>query len=327
MEKNTFIYSQISTDSLLSLVTSNYDLSTLESCMFYVRGLHDNYLISASSSRYILRVYRNNWRSDEEIGFELELLDFLGIKGAHVAFPLRTRSGGLSFVIDCPEGKRTAALFHYANGQSPGNNITNENGFLLGKSVADIHHLAENFKTKHTRQILDIPYLLDESIIAIEPFVNTEILAYLKDIQNKLHYTIPQLPKKQEIYGICTGDVNPTNFHINENILTVFDFDQCGYGFRAFEIGKFISSIHTLKNKKSIANEFLEGYQQIRQLDRDEIAAIPYFEMVAVIWVMAININNADLIGYKWLEKPFWDRKIAHLKELDEELFINKSTL
>lgn len=312
---------------MLSLVALNYDLSSPESCMFYVRGLHDNYLISESSSRYVLRIYRNNWRSEDEIGFELELLDFLGAKGAHVAFPLCTRSGRLSFFIDCPEGKRTAALFHYANGHAPGNSISIENSLLLGKSVANIHHLADSFKTTHTRHILDIPYLLDESIIAIEPFVNKEILAYLKDIQNKLHYTIPQLPKKYGIYGICTGDVNPTNFHLNENILTVFDFDQCGYGFRAFEIGKFISSIHTLKNKKAIANEFLEGYQKVRQLDCDEIAAIPYFEMVAVIWVMAINVNNTDLIGYKWLEKPFWDRKIAHLKELDEELFTNKSTL
>ena len=72
------------------------------------------------------------------------------------------------------------------------------------------------------------------------------------------------------------------------------------------------------KNKNELARKFLYGYQKVRQLNIDELNAIPYFEMVAVIWVMAINAKNEDLIGYKWLESAFWDRKIAVLKELEE---------
>ena len=145
-------------------------------------------------------------------------------------------------------------------------------------------------------------------------------LPYWSLIQNKLHHALPQISKEQGKFGICIGDVNPTNFHIDEEILTVFDFDQCGYGYRAFEIGKFISAIHTLKNTNEIANAFLSGYQKVRPLSQDELSAIPYFEVVSVIWVMSINANNADLIGHKWLEQPFWDRKITILKELDNAL-------
>jgi Ser/Thr protein kinase RdoA (MazF antagonist) len=268
-----------------------------------------------------LRIYRNNWRSTDEIIFELELLSFLHDKGAPVSYPLLTRSGESSFYIDSPEGKRSAALFHYAKGHAPGNKLSTHESELLGKTVANIHRLSDDFTLPCTRPVLDIPYLLDDSINAIQDFVNQETLAYLKAIQHKLSLTLPQLAKEQGQYGICTGDVNPTNFHIDGETITVFDFDQCGYGYRAFEIAKFISSIHTLKNKADIANAFLVGYQQVRRLSSAELSAIPYFEMVAVIWVMAINANNSDLIGHKWLEKPFWERKITVLKELEQVLF------
>jgi len=324
MEKSEYIYSQLSTHSVLNLIALHYDLSNPESCKFYARGLHDNYLISAGMKKFILRVYRNNWRSSEETGFELDLLRFLGDKGAPVAFPLLTPTGESSVFIDSPEGKRSVALFHYANGHAPGNDISIEESALLGKSVANIHSLTENYLTPRTRPVLDVPYLLDQSIATIEPFVEKEILIYLKTIQNKLQQALPRLVKEPGVFGICIGDVNPTNCHVDGNSLTIFDFDQCGYGFRAFEIGKFNSSIHAVASKKAIANAFLEGYQQLRQLSHDEISAIPYFEIVSHIWVMAINVSNADLIGQKWLEKPFWDRKIAILKALDKVLFINQ---
>ena len=318
MEECPFIYAQLSSDAVLRYVTLRYDLPSLVNCVFYVRGLHDNYLVEDIDKKFILRIYRNNWRTEEEIGFELGVLNFLGSKTALVAFPLHTKSGELSFFIDSPEGKRSAALFHYADGHAPGNEISIEQSNLLGNAVAKIHRLTDAFEPQHNRPILEIPYLLDESLIAIEPFVSAENLKYLKTLGHKLHRAIPVIAKDQGKYGICIGDVNPTNFHVNaQKQLTIFDFDQCGNGYRAFEIGKFISSIHTLKGKKEIVNAFMVGYQQVRQLSEEEILAIPFFEMLAVIWVMAINVNNVDLIGLKWLEKPFWDRKLSTLKELE----------
>ena len=324
----TYTYSQLSSHSVGHLVTKYYGLPSSLSCKFYVLGLHDNYVIDSNSGKYILRIYRNNWRSQEEIDFELELLAFLGDKTSLVASPLRTKSGELAFYVDSPEGERAATLFHYADGHAPGNKISIEESALLGNAVANIHRITEMFHTPHLRPVLDIPYLLDESLIAIEPYVTAEFWAYLKTLQNKLQHTLSPLAKKQELFGICIGDVNPTNFHINgKKQLTLFDFDQCGYGYRALEIGKFISSIHSIKIKSDLAKAFIDGYQQVRQLSHEEVSAIPYFEIVSVIWVMAIHIYNVDRIGHKWLEKPFWDRRLVNLKELDSVLSNNQITI
>ena len=127
---------------------------------------------------------------------------------------------------------------------------------------------------------------------------------------------MPRLDKALGVYGLCIGDVNPTNFHIDNNKITVFDFDQCGYGYRAFEIGKFFSSIRSHNKKFEIQEAFLKGYQSIRPLNQIEQEAIPIFEIISVIWVMAIQVANADRIGFKYLEKSYWDRRLGDLKQL-----------
>ena len=319
MELLAYTYSQLSSHSVCHLTALHYDLPEFIRCKFYVLGLHDNYLVASGHDNYILRIYRNDWRSAQDAQFELELLAFLGAEGAPVATPLATKTGTLSFTIDCPEGTRIAALFHYAQGYAPGKQLTIEQSTELGKAVANVHIKADGFETTLSRQILDIPYLLDDSIIAIEPFIDADARNYLNTLQTKLKNALPSLPQKTGVYGICTGDVNPSNFHINDRKeIALFDFDQCGYGYRAFEIGKFIASIHAIKKKHDISCAFIEGYQRVRPLVNDELAAIPYYELISVIWVMAIHAYNADRIGHKYLEKPFWERRLANLKELDK---------
>ena len=321
MEQSTYTYSQLSSHSVAQIASTQYDLSKTLNCKFYVLGLHDNYLIEAEDIKYILRIYRNDWRSEQEVQFELELLDFLGAKGAPVSAPVPTKTGDLGFSIDSPEGKRIAVLFQYADGHAPGSEITIEQCTLLGTVVANVHKITDAFETNLSRQALDIPYLLDDSIIAIQAFIDAEARSYINTLQTKLKDATPSIPQKTGLYGICIGDINSTNFHINEKKdITLFDFDQCGYGYRSFDIGKFLSTIHSKNAKHEFSNAFIEGYRQVRQLTDDELLSIPYYELIAVIWVMAIHAYNADRIGHKYLEKPFWEQRIAKLKELDKQL-------
>ena len=321
MNDRTYTYSQLSSQSACQIVAAHYNLDAPLSCKFYVLGLHDNYLIQSGNQKYILRIYRNAWRSREEAGFELELLAFLTHQTDLAAKLVPTKNDELAVYIDSPEGERTAALFCYADGHAPGNNITTEEAELLGVAVANLHNITNTFTTHRHRPRLELSYLLDESITSIKPFVDSKAHSDLKQLQAKLHDALSGIEKEVDIYGICTGDVNSGNFHINQHKqITLFDFDQCGYGYRAFEIGKFFSSLHNHHDKPAICDAFLAGYTQIRQLSEIEIAAIPYFEIVSVIWVMAIHAVNVDRIGYKVLEKPFWDKRFSILQTLDSRL-------
>lgn len=69
-------------------------------------------------------------------------------------------------------------------------------------------------------------------------------------------------------YGICVGDVHSGNAHFTKNNEpTLFDFDQCGYGWRAFDIAKFLHVAIRQKINVAVINSFIEGYQTIRFLE------------------------------------------------------------
>ena len=321
MSDDFYSYAQLAAPSVLRSVQQHYDLAKLERCKFYARGLHDNYLLESQQQKFILRVYRNAWRTEEAIRFELDLLRYLGERGASVSYPINTTSGASCFSIATPIAQHFAALFAYADGQAPGGALSVAESQLLGNAVAQIHAAGDDFSSSHTRPALDLTFLVDASIESITPFVDATYLAYLKQLQARLHQTLPQIPQGQGRYGICIGDVNPTNFHINaQQQITVFDFDQCGFGDRAFEIGKFISAIHLHDKKQELSQAFVEGYQQVRLLSSDELRAIPYYEMVGVIWVMAITADYADLHGHKWFGQAYWERKLAILKALESQI-------
>lgn len=316
MHKPTYTYSQLSASSAGELVADHYALAGPLEARFYVLGLHDNYLIESLGGRYMLRIYRNAWRSHEEIQFELELLAYLREGSAPVASPVRTVGGDLGFRIESPEGERMAALFHYAEGRAPAGGLSADDCVVLGRAVWAVHRRADGFVTDRARRALDLDYLVDESIEAIRPFLGPEARSYLDGLHERLHAGWPHIPADAGVFGACIGDVNATNFHVaGDGEITLFDFDQCGLGFRAFEIGKFASSLQDGSAKRALVGAFLDGYQEGRALSRAEYEAIPYFELVAHVWVLAIHANNVDRIGYKRLEHPFWDRNLAILRQ------------
>lgn len=315
-----YTYSQLSAESAGRLIASHYDTIEPQCCKFYMLGLHDNYLIESDAGAYILRIYRNDWRSHEEVYFELELLLYLDGKHAPVATPVLTTLGEPAFSIDSPEGNRLAVLFNYADGYAPEDNLTTEHCRCLGRAVATVHELSDTFSTKQRRPELDIDHLIDESIETIKPFLEPDGVACIDAFHISLRDKWPSLPKEIGMFGICLGDVNSKNFHIgrNQNV-TLFDFDQCGFGYRAFEIGKFSSSLIKHNQKNTLVNAFLEGYQEVRQLKEIECEAIEYFELVAVVWVMAIHARNANRIGHKYLEQRYWNEKLQVLIKLEAQ--------
>ena len=317
MIEHQYLYSRLSPKTVGELVTYHYDIATVRSCKFYVFGLHDNYLIQTDKAKYFVRIYRNEWRTPEEINFELELLNYLKDKKEPISSPLKTKNNELLFEVNSPEGEKIGALFTYAEGEPLKQEITANESELLGRSVASIHNQTKDFTTEFKRKNLDLEHLAKRSLKVIEPFITVEQKNYLTLVLENIETEISQLVTEKTELVACTGDVNPRNFHLTKNNkITLFDFDQCGYGQRAFEIGKFFSSIHAHKSKKEIMRAFLQGYESVHKLSIEEKKAIPYFEIASVLWVMSIRVDNVNKVGYMALGSEYWIQRIGIIEEL-----------
>jgi Ser/Thr protein kinase RdoA (MazF antagonist) len=200
-----FSYSRPTPETIVDRLLSFYEFGAEVRCRFYVPGLHDNYLVEEGRRQYILRLYRRDWRSAEDIRFELELLTFLHARDCPIAYPLPARDGKYFVHLACPEGQRAAALFPYAPGSAPGVDLSPEVSQLLGRTVARIHKEADEFTPGHTRQELDLEYLLDRSIRVISDYLTDQQRDTLEKMQADIQSNMPRVSRTAPLFGICSG--------------------------------------------------------------------------------------------------------------------------
>ncbi len=329
MAENIFpvTYSTLASDAIVHQVLPAYDIGQATSCQLWHRGLSDVYFIEMPTTHYVMRVSHAHWRSKAEIAFELELLVFLKEHNIPVASPLVTTAGDLYIEIKAPEGQRYAALFEYAPGQIAQGDLDQLQGYTLGETVARIHKAATDFQPHSQRQPLTLDYLLDDSLEVIAPFLcdRNSDLTYLIDIIDEIKTQLQDIPKEPPYWSICWGDPHSGNAHFTEdNSITLFDFDQCGYGWRAFEIAKFLqTSLRTGMHRKA-RDAFLEGYQTVQTVTSKELNGLQAFTQTAHIWMWAINLTHAKIHNFSRLNSSYFSHRLAQLKLLhspDWQLF------
>lgn len=313
------VYSALASSALATQVLAYYRIEPITSCQFWHRGLSDVYLIETQTQQYILRVAHAHWRSKSDIDFELELLDFLRQRAIPVAAPLKTQAGCLSMAIEAPEGRRYAALFTYAPGTVAIGDLNQTQSYDLGKTVANLHQAAQGFRSEADRPPLTLAYLLDDSFAAIAPFLQQKPadLTYLVTAIAEIQAQLQDFSQEPPFWGICWGDAHSGNVHFTaDNQITLFDFDQCGYGWRVFEIAKFLQVALNTGLSIKVRQAFIDGYQSVAALTDAEIAALPAFTQTAHIWAWAICLSNAMLHNYSRLDASYFHQRLEHLKLL-----------
>jgi len=305
--------------ALITEILSCYPIDTVEKCKFWHRGLSDVYSVKTQTSRYFLRISHQHWRCQTEIEFEVELLDFLHHHQLPIAYPLRTIDGQLFIEINAPEGKRYAVLFVKAPGQVAIGDLNINQSLKLGATVAKIHQVSLNFQPSVQRQPLNSDYLLESSLVAIAPYLKNRPtdLNCLADIVFQLKAQLQNLPHTPPFWGICWGDPHSGNAHFtSDDQITLFDFDQCGYGWRSFDIAKFLQVSLQSGLSKKVREAFLVGYEEINPLTELEKNHIQALTQTAHIWAWAISIINAEQFNYSRLDPGYFTRHLEQLKRL-----------
>ncbi len=312
-------YSTLDCDALQRQILPLFSTDPVIRCKFWNRGLSDVYLVETLTAHYILRISHAHWRTESEVNFELELLDFLRRRGVPVAEPLRTRDGQLSVKIYAPEGFRYAALFAYAPGRIPIGDLSIGQSRKLGETVAQIHQFGAGFHSSACRQQLSLEYLLDQSLGTIEPYLRFRLgdMIYLRELIDQIKDRLADLPKELPYWTVCWGDPHSGNVHFTaDNQLTLFDFDQCGYGWRAFEMAKFLQVSLRAGIARKVRDAFFQGYQSIQSFTPVEMCSLQPFTQTAHIWNWCICLESAKIHSSSRLDEQFFTNRLQQLKML-----------
>ena len=232
----------------------------------------------------VLRVSFRPDRSEAQIRSELDYVSYLADGGVRVARVVASRHGellerfdvrGVPFIVVSflrGAGFRMPDTgYRYREGV-PHSVYFRDWGAMLGR----MHRLSTSYTP--APGIEPRPDLLD--ILAFEP-IEERVPAQLPRVREKLATLLDELralPRTPDGYGMIHADFNDGNFTVDDATgdLTVFDFDDCCYGWFAYELasawesGVGWAATLDLPARKDRMEEYftrvLEGYQAERQL-------------------------------------------------------------
>lgn len=305
---------------LFEAIAPLYDIGTPIASRFIANNLNDTYGVETECGKFILRIYKPNWRTEEHIRYELGLLLHLHQHNIPVSIPVARRDGEWLTELNAPEGTRYVVVFTFAEGQGK---VDVESSRLYGRSIALLHQAADNFTPEHNRFALDIRHLLDEPAQHILPFLQhrPDDAAFVMEASDRLKVHLNSQPEGSLDWGACHGDLHGWNvFYSETGGLTHFDFDCCGIGWRAYDLAVFqwcrVDQRDPEKNgyQDECWDAFLDAYQQERPLRKVDLAMIPAFVAVRQIWLMGLHTGNSAVWG-AWQDDGYFNRKLKFLRQ------------
>lgn len=308
-------------DDLAEVVEREYDLPSPVEGRLLGRGFNDSYLMTgADGERRVLRVYNRGkyWISSEsDLRFELDLLTHLAAEGRCVIRPYPRANGDPLGSLLAPEGERRYALFTYAPGlPSHDRTLTSDQWRGCGAEIARIHQAMDGFQTTHTRYRLDERMLVELVMTGIQPFATSgqaaADYAELRKLADQLTTEIRRLWAIPGASGIVHADLHRGNMHVDDaGGFTIFDFDHCGYGLRAYDLASLYRGPDADEPERERWTAILDGYQSVRPLSADEVAGLPLMGACRTLWDIGDWLGAANRTGDAWVN----ERVIARLLE------------
>ncbi|MBE9917768.1 homoserine kinase [Paenibacillus donghaensis] len=318
-------YSTLSDQAINEFLKNQYGLDGTARTGYLLRGMNDTYLVTTAGQKYVFRVYRGDWRTNEsEIVFEMELLQHLDKQGISVSLPIPDRQGNIIQKLQAPEGTRFAVLFTFAEGEERGID-SEEISERFGKDVAGIHLHSASFHSSNTRQELNLDYLISQALDFIHPRMThrEQDFRELQGLAGKLEELLHDIGLDTLDWGVCHGDLhgNTNVSYRDDGSMTHYDFDLCGYGWRAYDIAEFrlareVRLGHDPQQLELLWNAFLKGYQSVRTLSENDLRAVPVFVAIRQLWLFGLCMMDPHIMGSIDSGDDFIDEKLDYFKSL-----------
>jgi Ser/Thr protein kinase RdoA (MazF antagonist) len=286
-------------------------------CFFAGQGWGDVYLVqhwppsSGEVERYYLKVYAAAWRTIADIRFELDFIQYLDRKRLAVALPFPGREGNLVHSLKLPEGERSLVLFHAAPGRPLSDQPDEWQCQLLGGLAAQLHEAAADFTSRHYRSPMELDHLLDLSPLRAFASHYGEEMAYLQRLANRVRAELHAMPLTALRRGVCHGDLGGANVFLEDgpgSQITIIDFDDCGPGWYAYDLGHLFMFLHLFRaaQAEQLWQTFLTAYRGRTTLDPLEVAAAPAFALARLLQVHAHD-NPLGAMRDRWPASVYVD--------------------
>lgn len=101
--------------------------------------------------------------------------------------------------------------------------------------------------------------------------LSVEQLDLLEQAEEAALEHIADLRPGGEGWGLIHADLRPSNIMIHQDVLTVIDFDDCGWGWLLYDFASAFSFIEHEPYVPDLAKEWIAGYRSVRELSETDV--------------------------------------------------------
>ena len=266
-----------------------------------------------------LRLHRPGYHTRAELESERDWTTALNEAGVAAPKGLRTRDGGWFVPVSTTEatgpGVRLAGMTTWTDGEilrdvldRDGPSSAGGHFGRLGAAVAALHTQAADWTPPpgFTRHALDAEGLVGSAPLW-GPFWKCPALALaertlLRDVRARLAAALARLGRSADVFGLIHADLHPGNVLATDGVLTVIDFDDAAFGWRAFDIAVAVSRQWGEAGFDVVVTAFLDGYRTVRPLDRDTETLVPMFCLIRALSVIGWLDQRQELDSAPYLD-------------------------
>ncbi|PID85810.1 MAG: hypothetical protein CSB13_06160 [Chloroflexi bacterium] len=311
------VRSFVAGSALAEVIDNNYDLGGSAEARLFSKMLrtqdNDHYKVLVGNKIYAARVYQYGehlHRQESDYEYELDWLHYLKKQGIPVSYPIRRKDGRFLGSVEAPEGKRYFALFSFAPGK-PMDIFNEEQLFTIGAYMAKIHLVSNNYPAPYERQIMDLNFLVERPIARLKRVLGSKphrasdlelLIMSAEEAKQEIIEIISNEETTPDGWGPIGGDFHSTNtFFTDDTSPTFFNFDLCGYSWRAYDIAAFLQNTDLINTSETLTEAFFAGYYSERRLSNNEHNAISPFLTIRRIWLTGTFTRDDMPVGYSFI--------------------------
>ncbi len=309
-------YATASLPAVAAFVARHYDLAGSLDCALLHRGINDSYAVRTADAGYVLRLSNHARRADADRAAETAFLAYLDAAGLPVAVPLPARDGRLWSTADMPEGPRGTVLFRHIEGRVPELDDPAD-ARAQGIALARIHDAADRYEQREAGAYrVDLEHLLCRPLAAILALGLAP--SALADIATRLAAMVMAAPGLTRTR--CHGDCHGLNARIHAGQAVLFDFDDGGFGYLAYDLAVHLwAQLSFGRRRHAMWHAFIAGYRSVRPIAPADLEAVHLFVPIRHIWLMGEYAGRVTEWGTEMLSATWLKREVAFLAAWEHE--------
>ena len=254
---------------------------------------------SDDGERYALRIHRPGYHTRVELDSEQIWTVALKESGIDVPVAVKTAAGRFYAEIPVPgmNDIRHVGLVKWIDGavlttllkDDPERFSLRSTMKQLGRIAARIHNQATGWEPPlgFQRHSLDA-----DGFMGDHPFWGPfwdlpELTPAERDLiqrtRKKIHSSLMDYGKDPRTYSMIHADLHQGNVMVDDDRVTVFDFDDAGFGWHQYELAVALFSVHDHEQAGKLRDVLLESYRSERTIDDSDLELLPMFLLIRAL--------------------------------------------